>query len=206
LGYKATIRRIARAALEEVKFAYQLRGLPPRVAAMQLRSRARARQIGDTFSPVSATRPSDLRLLLALARGRRLVVELGTGTAWTAIALAVADPLREVVSFDVGAFPERDEYLSLVDPATRKRIKLVVAPGSSGPERYSRPVELLYIDSSHEREQTIAEVSAWKPFLPQGALVVFDDYENEQWPGVRQAIEELGLVGEQHGTLFVHRT
>jgi predicted O-methyltransferase YrrM len=206
LGYAATIRRIARTAHQDAKFAYELRGLPARVAAMQLRSRARARRIGDTFSPSSATRPADLGLLLGLARGRRFIVELGTGTAWTAIAFALADPLREVMSFDVGAFPEREEYLSLLDLATRKRIELIVAPGASGAERPSRPVELLYIDSSHEREQTIAEVRAWKPMLAPDALIVFDDYENEQWPGVRQAIEELGLTGKHRGTLFVHQT
>jgi hypothetical protein len=131
-------------------------------------------------------------------------VELGTGTAWTAIALALADPEREVMSFDVGAFPEREEYLSLVDAATRRRINLVVAPGSTGPDLCPRPVELLYIDSSHEREQTIAEVRAWKSVLAPGAPIVFDDYVNEEWPGVREAIEELGLPGEQRGTLFVH--
>jgi cephalosporin hydroxylase len=63
----------------------------------------------------------------------------------------------------------------------------------------------LYIDSSHEREQTMAEVRAWQPHLRVGALVLFDDYTHPDYPGVREAIEELGLEGERRGTLFVHR-
>jgi cephalosporin hydroxylase len=63
----------------------------------------------------------------------------------------------------------------------------------------------LYIDSSHEREQTIAEVRAWQPHLRLGALVLFDDYTHPDYPGVSEAVEELGLEGERRGTLFVHR-
>ncbi len=65
---------------------------------------------------------------------------------------------------------------------------------------------MLYIDSSHEREQTVAEVRAWRPVLAAGAPVVFDDYMHPGFPGVSEAIAELGLSGEQRGTLFVHRT
>jgi hypothetical protein len=35
--------------------------------------------------------------------------------------------------------------------------------------------------------------------------VLFDDYTNPDYPGVREAIETLGLEGEGRGSLFVHR-
>ncbi len=44
-----------------------------------------------------------------------------------------------------------------------------------------------------------------QPYLSLGALVLFDDYTHPDYPGVREAIEELGLKGELRGTLFVHR-
>jgi len=67
-------------------------------------------------------------------------------------------------------------------------------------------VELLYIDSSHEREQTIEEVTTWLPYLVPGAPVIFDDFnEDPPWPGVSDAIRALGLPGEQHASLFVYR-
>lgn len=196
-------RRIAGATYEDVTFALQLTSLPPRVAAVQLRARARARRLGDVFSLTSATPPRKLAVLLKLARGRRYVVELGTGTAWTTVALVVADPQRQVTSYDVVSRPEREQYLTLLSSQARDRIELIDEPGVTGPTS-PRPVELLYVDSSHEREQTVAEVKAWAPVLEPGAMVVFDDYVHPDYPGVRQAIEEMGLRGEERRTMFVH--
>jgi predicted O-methyltransferase YrrM len=197
-------RRLARQACDDAGYALQLRVLPPRVAVAQLRARAHARRGGDAFSLASATRPADLASLLALAHGRRYVAELGTGTAWTAIALAIADPQREIISFDPVNRIERSEYLALVRPPVRARIEFVQAPGAIGP-RSARPVEMLYVDSSHRREDTVAELGAWTSALAPGALVVLDDYGHPDYPGVKQAVQELGLPGEQRGTLFVHR-
>ncbi len=197
-------RRVARAARQDAVFVLQLRALPWRVAAVQLRARARARRIGDVFSLTSATRPRNLALLLALARGCRYVVELGTGTAWTTIAFVVDDPLRQVTSFDVVVRPEREQYLALVSPEARSRIELVDAAGVTGPTS-QQLVDLLYVDSSHEREQTVAELRAWTPVLKSGAVVVLDDYAHPLYPGVREAVEELQLCGTQHGSVFVHR-
>ena len=121
----------------DAAFAWQTRVLPRRVAILQLRARARARRAGDVFSLTSATRPADLARILRLAAGRRHVVELGTGTAWTAVALAAADPARRVTSFDPIARPERERYLALLAPDARARIDLVEAPGAAGPSRSS---------------------------------------------------------------------
>jgi predicted O-methyltransferase YrrM len=173
------------------------------VAWFQLRARRLARETGDTFSLTSVTRPRDLQTLLAVARGRRTVVELGTATGWTAISLALADAGRTVLSCDVAERDQPRRYLALVGAEVRARIELAIRSGSDGPPDNAR-VDLLYIDSSHERAQTIAEVQAWRRVLPAGAAVVFDDYTHPAYPGVREAVAELGLSGEQHGTLFVH--
>lgn len=158
----------------------------------------------DLFSLTSVTRPADLRVLLAVARGCRQIVELGTATGWTAITIALDDPGCRVVTYDPVERIEPHRYLALVAPDVRARIRLVLAPGSAGPQD-PEPVDLLYIDSSHEREQTINEVRAWQPHLRPGAAMLFDDYTNPNFPGVHEAIEELGLAGEQQGTLLVHR-
>jgi predicted O-methyltransferase YrrM len=181
-----------------------LRALPPSVAWFQASARRAARAAGDEFSIVSAMRPRDLARLLRLARGHRRVVELGTGTAWTAISLALADPRRHVTGFDPVVRPERERYLALVRAKTRERIELVDAPGERGPAP-GQEVDLLFVDSSHEREPTIREFEAWRPALAPGAVVAFDDYDHPDYPGVRQAIDQLGLTGEPKGTLFVHR-
>lgn len=187
----------------ELRWHAQLRVLPPRVALFQARARALAHRSGDRFSLTSVTRPRDLATLLSVARGRRTVAELGTATGWTAISLALADPARRVTSFDPVSRPEPERYAQLVPASVRDRITFTTAPGSDGPTTPER-VELVYIDSSHEREQTIAEVRAWSPALAAGGAIVFDDYGHAHYPGVREAIEQLGLDGRAVGTLFVH--
>jgi predicted O-methyltransferase YrrM len=197
----ARLRRLGAQARVELRYAASLRTLPPRVALFMARARLRAHRTGDGFSLLSATRPANLTLLLELARGRRRVVELGTGTGWSALALALEDRRREVVSYDSYARPERSRYAALIGAAA-DRVSFLDAPGVSGP-RGSGPVELLYIDSSHEREPTVEEFHVWRRALAPGAAVIFDDYDHPLYPGVREAVAELGLTGEQRGTLFV---
>lgn len=194
----------ARRLRRDLEFLWQLRSLPRAVARFQWRARRLAASAGDEFGPVSATRPRKLATLLELAAGRRRVVELGTAAGWTAISLLLADPERELVSYDIFQRPEPARYLSLVDPGVRRRLRLVHADAGHGPQGGGR-VELLYIDSSHDREETMREVRAWERALHDEAVIVFDDYDHPQYPGVREAVRELGLAGEERDGLFVHR-
>ncbi len=178
--------------------------LPPSVAWFHLRARDVAWRTADMFTLTSTTRAADLRVLLGLARTAGRIVELGTATGCTTISLALSQRDGQVVSYDVVAREQCQRYLRLVSPAVRDRIELVLAPGSSGP-RDAQPVDLLYIDSSHEREQTVAEVLAWRPALRSGSAIVFDDFTHPGYPGVREAIAQLGLRGVQRGSLFIHR-
>jgi Methyltransferase domain len=54
-------------------------------------------------------------------------------------------------------------------------------------------VDLLYIDSSHDRLETVAEVLAWRPVLRPRSLIVFDDFRHPDFPGAHEAIAELKL-------------
>ena len=95
------------------------------------------------------------------------------------------------------------DYWRLVGEAVRSRLELITAVGSAGPPA-GVTFDLLYIDSSHDRDETIAEVEAWRPAMRPGALIIFDDYEHLHYPGVRAAVEALGLAGRRLGTLFIH--
>jgi predicted O-methyltransferase YrrM len=186
----------------QLRFLAELRPLPWRVAIFQWRAMRLAARRNDQFALVSGTRPRNLLTLLAAAHKCQRVVELGTGSGWTAISLALADPQRRVVSYDVIA-REPDQYLALIPARYRGHIRFVVGPGEQGPPD-DRTVDLLYIDSSHARDDTIREVDAWRSVLQAGSVIVFDDYAHPDYPGVREAVEALALVGEQQGDLFVH--
>jgi predicted O-methyltransferase YrrM len=122
---------------------------------------------------VSATRPDDLAALLELAQNRRRVVEMGTGTGWTAIAPALADAKREVITYDPIYRPERERYVALAGQRVQEQITFVNRPGSSGPCD-DCAIDMLYIDSLHARG----------PVLPSGAIVALDDFTHHEFPGV----------------------
>jgi predicted O-methyltransferase YrrM len=163
------------------------------------RAQRLARRLGHEWGLQAATRSGDVAELLRLARGRRRVVELGTGPGWTALALALADPRRTVVSYDPVVHDHRDRYAALA-PQAAARVEWVTAPGV---EARGEGVELLFVDSTHEHESTLAEFRAWRPRLAPGAVVAFHDYGHADFPGVARAVQELGLEGERRGGMFV---
>jgi predicted O-methyltransferase YrrM len=199
------VKEIVTALSGELRLALALRVLPARVAAFCWRARRHARRAGDRFSLDSAARPRELAELLALAADLTAVVELGTGTAWSAIALALAEPGRRVLSCDPCVRPEREAYLDLAGHGARARVELREEPDSAGPRPEDPPVQLLFIDSSHEREPTVRAFRTWRRALAPGAVVVFHDHGHPDYPGVREAVVELGLSGRESGGLFVWR-
>ena len=179
------------------------RALPPRAALFQARAMLRAARLGDDWALQSATRPADVAELLRLARGRRRAVELGTATGWTSGALLLADPQRRLTSFDPVVREHREAYLRLLPRSARERLELVPAPGH---EARGERVELLFVDSSHDRDATVAEIRAWEPRLAPGALVALHDYGNPAYPGVAEAVEALGLAGREHAGMWLWET
>ncbi len=180
-----------------------VRLLPPRVAWFYFRARRRAARDGDEWSLKSATGPESLGLLLKLARGRHAVVEIGTGTAWTTVALALDDRARRIVSYDPLVRPERDRYLELGGRDAAGRIELVESGGEVGPPPEGPAPDFVFVDGSHERELTIRTFEAWRDALAPGGVIAFHDYGNELYPGVTEAIRELGLEGRVERDVFV---
>jgi predicted O-methyltransferase YrrM len=181
--------------------------LPPRVAWFYLRAQLLARRRGDRYSVQISSRPEDLAPLLAVAKGRRHVVELGTGMGWATAALVLADRQRQVITYDPNAHEQRESYLRLIDDEARARIHLRPEMATEGPADDDPPVELLFIDiSGHTRMDTILAFMAWQHALAPNAVVAFHDYGSTH-PGIAQAITDLGLRGGVKGrSLFVWHT
>ena len=197
---RSPAQRARRLALQ----AASLARLPRPVAAFWLRAMRRAQAEKDTWSIDVACRPAELRVLLDALAGAQRIAEVGTAAAWTTCCLALARPGREVHSWDVEAHPERERYLALLAPADRARVHLHERPGGLGPSD-PPPVDAVFVDSSHEREETVSTFRTWEPALAPGGIVAFHDWEDAAYPGVTEAVRELGLLGEARGHLFVWR-
>lgn len=151
----------------DLRFLLSLRDLPWRVAVFQWRAWRLGARLGDEFGRGSSTRPEKLATVLKLAGDGRYVVELGTAQAWTAISLALACPDRQVVTYDPFERLEPHKYMGLVPEHVRRRVNVLIASGQDGPPT-DQPVDLLYIDSTHERADTIRELEVWRPVLREG--------------------------------------
>ena len=186
-----------------IRHALALPRLPPRVAWFYLRALRSARSAQDQWTLDVVTRPAELAALLRAARGRRFVVEVGTASAWTACALALADRSRRVLTLDVQHHRRRDRYLELVDERTRSRIDAPIRSGDDPPDD-ARDVELLFIDGAHDERSNVRVFEAWRPRLADDAVVLFHDYGDPAYPGVEAAVRRLGLDGTVHRRLFAH--
>jgi predicted O-methyltransferase YrrM len=169
-----------------------------------VRAHLLARREDDVFSLSAPTRPRDLSRLLKLADRRRHVVELGTGTGWTAIALVLADRSREVISYDPVVHPLRESYVSLVGSEARARLAFRADLAQAGPREHDPGVDLLFIDiGGHGRSDTADSFLAWRDACKADAVVAFHDF-GPQFPGVPLAIAQLKLTGSVIGeSLFV---
>jgi predicted O-methyltransferase YrrM len=187
-------------AIDWAVFHRGLFGVPPRVALFYRRARRLARSVGDDGVLVGAAPPRQVATILRLAKGREPVVEIGTGAAWTTIALALAEPGRRIVSYDPVRRDAVDRYLALA-PQVADRIEFVRAPGEE-PRAEPASVGFLFVDGNHEHDSTVAAYEAWRDRLQPGTVTVFHDYD-PSWPGVISAVEQLGLPGSARLGMFV---
>jgi SAM-dependent methyltransferase len=174
--------------------------LPRPVQRFYLRATATAIRANDRWSLRSAIRPLELQKLLELAEGGP-VAELGTGTGWSALALAECG--FDVFTVDPVKPPHRRLYPPLVAREAVARVRFSDRRGEQGPPA-GATFPLVFIDASHKRDNTIAIFNAWRAAVAPGGAVAFHDY-SPAWPGVVEAIDALSLDGETCGSLFVWR-
>lgn len=187
----------AQRAAAAAKQAWALLRLPAPVRRFYIRALRTARARGDQWSLDVATRPHELRQLIALAEGKRSVVEIGTATGWTARSLSLSDPSRRVVSYDVEHRRHRDGYVG-------GEVEFVHGPGDAPTVD---EVDFLFVDGDHSEAAVVADFLAWRERLAPGAVVAFHDYGDPAYPGVAQAVNRLGLTGGHvHGRIYAWRS
>jgi predicted O-methyltransferase YrrM len=108
-----------------------------------------------------------------------------------------------VITYDPILRPERERYLDL--SGVRERIQLRERGGEAGPEPGDPAPDFVFVDGSHEKDLTIDTFAAWREALAPGGTIAFHDYGNQLYPGVTEAIRELGLEGDVQRDVFVWR-
>jgi predicted O-methyltransferase YrrM len=119
-----------------------------------------------------------LELLVRLTRARR-VLELGTFTGWSSIAMASGlEPGGEIVTCDVD--PETQEIASRYadEAGVADRIDFRLGPGLETIRTLEGPFDLVFIDA--DKESYVDYYEATLPLLADGGLIVAD---NVLWSG-----------------------
>ena len=151
--------------------------------------RLRALAVGSGLIPPRTMHsPRESALLAELADGRRTVVEIGVYEGSSAIVLCRAMPV--------------DGTLHLIDPftgnalrpgqrgteAATRRVVARAAAERGGPrvewhvelseqtaERWSAPVDMVFVDGDHSEAGCRLDWEKWSPFVRPGGVVVFHD-------------------------------
>lgn len=130
------------------------------------------------------------RFLRILARELRpkLSVELGVCGGGGSLHLALGHPEGQVVGVD-GAWDHPDHIATIKEVCPNFEFWRGDSVESAKPiyDKYG-PVGILFIDTTHENDQTAREFNAWRPFLADEAVLVLDDLFR---PGMHQAWEKI---------------
>lgn len=140
------------------------------------------------------------------------IVELGVFEGKTALYMAWGAQVgnrAHVWGIDAWDLPGNTYGPPFTDPETRGRARQNVASqgfadrvtlirGFSLHEAArwpGPPIGLLFLDDDHAYEAVLANIQAWTPHLADDAVLAFDDYGHPDWPGVKQAVDEMAADG-----------
>jgi predicted O-methyltransferase YrrM len=173
--------------------------------------RLRALVVGTGMaSPRAAHSDGEAALLAELARRRRRVVAIGIGEGAAAIVLCDAlDPAAELHLVDAFArLPSaRRDRAAATEWATRRvveraarangpRVHWHVDFSASVAERWTLPVDLVFVDGDHSEIGVTKDWELWHPFVVEGGAVLFHDARRSQpegdgLPGPTAAVDRL---------------
>lgn len=168
------------------------------------------------FKRVRAATPEPIMMALAdfatQVPGDQEIVELGVFQGRTALQLAWG--ARQGQGAHVTAIDPWDLEGNVYDPpftddssrkwahhwvkslGYSKDIRLVQAFSQDAAETWDelgegKPVGLLFVDGDHTRDGARGDIVMWSRHLAPGALIAVDDYGHPDWPGVKEAVDEL---------------
>lgn len=68
-------------------------------------------------------------------------------------------------------------------------IALIVAPSTTAASFFAdRSLDWVHLDARHDREHVCADIAAWLPKVKSGGWLSGDDFNEEKWPEVVQAV------------------
>ncbi|MBW4550902.1 MAG: class I SAM-dependent methyltransferase [Aphanocapsa sp. GSE-SYN-MK-11-07L] len=136
--------------------------------------------------------PSELNWLYDHACGQSVEIGSYKGRSATAIGLKLKVAGGQLTCIDLWGWDW--VYDEFQENMKRSKLKVHIMRMNSIDAAKSfkeQSLDFIFIDSSHEYEDTVAEIKAWLPRLKSGSLLCGHDYLHPDYPGVEQAANEL---------------
>jgi predicted O-methyltransferase YrrM len=150
------------------------------------------RSVAD-LAMCGSPQPEFLFCLSSALRGTGDIVEIGTSVGHSLVALAAAQKLTggvKVTTIDIARHPLVEDHIKRAQ--VEEWVDLIVEPSENVAARWSRPIELLWIDGDHEYAGVRRDIDAWSPFVVPGGFVALHDYAPGF--GVARAVKDTLLV------------
>lgn len=133
-----------------------------------------------------------------------LIVEIGAAWGWSASKMAGASHASvKLITVDPWTLapqkqqPEREQLFWKTIAPYKHRIMAVKSFSQEvdlPAVLHGRQIDLLFIDGDHHYAPVRADYLKFSPFVRPGGVLVFHDYVNDRWPGVRQAVDECAVA------------
>jgi len=155
--------------------------------------------------------------LVALHRPR-VCVELGTWRGASAIAIArllaqwggvltCVDTWTGDVNGGTVAGPPHmllECAANVVSAGVAPWVRFLCSTTAEAARTWAGPIDFLYVDADHRYEAVLGDLLDWWPHVRRGGLIAGDDFDNPDYPGVREAWEqferEVGLGCQRYAT------
>ena len=108
------------------------------------------------------------------------------GTVWA------IDPHTGDIAWDLGRVSTYEVFLRNIRKfGVENRVKPLKMTSKEAAQTWNgAPIRILFIDGWHSYDAVTEDILLWFPHVISGGLIVFDDYPNPEFPGVRQAVDE----------------
>jgi cephalosporin hydroxylase len=129
----------------------------------------------------------------------RLSVELGVSGGGGSLHLALGWPSGKVVGVDI-AYDHPENLSFIIHNCPNFELWLEDSIKSAeGVYKKNGEVDILFLDSVHTFEHTTAELKAYRPYLSDRAIVLFDDLFRPDMEGLWES-----LPGQKHRMDTLH--
>lgn len=129
------------------------------------------------------------------------IVEAGIADGASAVYLAEAilnlgktiDRFYWMDNFSYGKFDQiKTVYTHIIKAGLGDYIEILSHDSSKKSAVFNgNSLDFVFLDSSHQYKETVKEIKIWYPLLKDGCILSGHDYNSEENPGVKQAVDQL---------------